>query len=663
MDDSLSRVGGYTAIATFKHPNIDMALDGRMINLGTIYGNVGITGFSFAVSNPNVKKDEYVQFQHEHSGATLGRIVDLKRTSDLSFDKVQFVSRMEKHDVSSANDETHQIGEASHDIKADKNTEQDLSSTPTPKIDEGKLFATVSIVGYRDERGLLQTPQTPLKAGSPVYMAEEQLIKSVLGLKGMPETGAYVGLLKGHEIKVYLDINTLVQKHVSVLAKTGAGKSYAVGVIIEELMKKKVPLVIIDPHGEYSSMREPNDDKKDAELMGRFDVKPLGFSDQIIEYSPDTSVNKSARQLKFSWTNLEPNEIIDLIGAGGAGTQASTIYQAIKELKTMTHKYTLQNVIDYLKEDKNGGKWNVINALEMLTSIGLFGEPSTKIEELARFGQTTIINFRGVPPNVQEIAVKKLASEFFELRKIEKIPPLMLVMEEVHNFAPQQGTALCSRTLRTIASEGRKFGLGICMVSQRPAKVDKNIISQCNTQIILKVTNPNDLKAIVNSVEGLTVGLEEEIQKLPIGIGVVCGGSIATPVFIEFRIRHSKHGGKSIDVLSTEKSCEISTGITEASSGKPTENLCTHSQELPVLKPIPALESVTPTYEPKKMQTLKPIEHVENITAPVVINIKQGVINIPSQSSVPLVPLKPLTEEVDAIVIDDKDGKRKRKKD
>jgi DNA helicase HerA-like ATPase len=636
-----------------------------VINLGTIYGNVGITGFSFAVSNPNVKKDEYIQLHHEHNGVVLGRIVDLKRTSDLSLDKIHFVSRMEKYKEPSASDEALQDNnkepQGIDGIVTDKETEKHTDNAPIPKTDEGKLLATVSIVGYRDERGLLQMPQTPFKPGSLVYMAEEPLIKNVLGLRGMPETGAYIGLLKGHEIKIYLDINSLVQKHVSVLAKTGAGKSYAVGVIIEELMKKKVPLVIIDPHGEYSSMRGPNDDKRDIELMSRFDVKPIGFSNQIVEYSPDINVNKNARQLKFSWTNLEPNEIIDLIGTGGGGAQAGVIFQTIKELKTMTHKYTLRNIIDYLKEDKSGGKWNTINALEMLTSIGLFGEPSTRIEDLVRSGQTTIINFRGVPPSIQEIAVKKLANEFFELRKREKIPPLMLMMEEVHNFAPQQGTALCSRILRTIASEGRKFGLGMCVVSQRPAKVDKNIISQCNTQIILKVTNPNDLKAIVNSVEGLTAGLEDEIQRLPIGVGVVCGGSIATPVFVEFRIRHSRHGGKSIDVLSSEKSSEISTGTADTTSlDKPIESMHIYTKEnIHVVEPIKTLAPITTTHETKESQTLKPIMQTENVAKSIVINIEKGVINIPSQTTVHTVPLKPLTEEVDAIIINDK---KKRKK-
>ena len=91
--------------------------------------------------------------------------------------------------------------------------------------------------------------------------------------------------------------------------------------------------------------------------------------------------------------------------------------------------------------------------------------------------------------------------------------------------------------------------MGLCVVSQRPAKVDKNIISQCNTNIILKVTNPNDLKAIIQSVEGLTSQTYNEIQRLPIGVALISGASIQIPVMVEIRTRETSHGGKSVTIF------------------------------------------------------------------------------------------------------------------
>jgi DNA helicase HerA-like ATPase len=125
----------------------------------------------------------------------------------------------------------------------------------------------------------------------------------------------------------------------------------------------------------------------------------------------------------------------------------------------------------------------------------------------------------------------------------------MLVVEEAHNFCPQAGSTRVSGILRTVAAEGRKFGMGLLVVTQRPAKVDKNVLSQCNTQIILKVTNPLDLKAISSSIEGMTPGLEEEIQRLPIGYALITGGGLVFPIIVETRVRETKHGGESVDIV------------------------------------------------------------------------------------------------------------------
>ena len=167
----------------------------------------------------------------------------------------------------------------------------------------------------------------------------------------------------------------------------------------------------------------------------------------------------------------------------------------------------------------------------------------------------SIINLKGVPPDVQEIVVARLTKELFDARKAGLIPPFMYIVEEAHNYCPERGfgNAISSQILRTVASEGRKFGMGLCVVSQRPAKVDKNVISQCNTHLILKVTNPNDVRAIIQSVEGLTTDTADEIQRLQVGVALVSGGSLAKPVMVEIRVRETDHGGRSAKIIAGEE--------------------------------------------------------------------------------------------------------------
>ena len=412
------------------------------------------------------------------------------------------------------------------------------------------LLGFVSIIGYRDNKGILQVPKTPFKAGEPVYKAKDSLIKETIGLETIEGKGAYIGLLYNHMIPIFLDINALVQKHVSILAKTGGGKSYLTGVIIEELIKHNVTTVVIDPHGEYISLKFPAQPSKSME---KFSVRPRGYPDKIIEFTPDTKTNKGSKPLKFTLSQITPRELLSLINFTDFRPYLVPLRNAIDHLKSIKGNFYLKDLINLLEKDENSATVSaLVNALSVLDDEGIFADVGTKIDEIVQNGKVSIINLKGVSPDIQEMVVQRLAYALFELRKRDSLPPLMFVVEEAHNFIPQQGKALSSKILRTIASEGRKFGLGLCIISQRPAKVDKNILSQCNTQIILKVTNPNDLKTIGDSVEGLTKSSLDEIQRLPVGVALVTGASLSMPLFVEVRPRETKHGGESVNVAGSK---------------------------------------------------------------------------------------------------------------
>jgi len=481
--------------------------------VGMIYGNVGTLRFNCGVTGP-LEKMEYVQVNHDINGWILGQVSEIERRTNLTIDGV--VEMQEGTPVS---------------------------------IDERET-AVISVVGYRDERGLLQVPRTPLKAGEIVYRAEEGLITKVVGIHEHTDTGAYIGLLSGHNIRVELDINTMVQKHVSILSKTGGGKSYCSGAFIEEFMKHGVTVCVIDPHGEYTSMKHKGVVKKTTRDFG---VSPKGYDDKIVEFATDTNLNKGAKPLKFTLHNLDPREILSLTNIKNVRSFLTMLRKAVEALKETKGNYSINDIIAVLEANAEPSSATLITELEYLNEIEVFADQGTKIDELIQKGKTTILNLRGTPPDIQELIVNRIGTALFELRKVGKIPPMMLVVEEAHNFCPQQGMVACSKVFRTIASEGRKFGLGLMIITQRAAKVDKNVLSQCNTQIILKVTNPNDLKAIAASIEGLTEGMEEEIQRLPIGTAIITGGGVSMPLLVEIRPRESKHGGESVEVIPSKR--------------------------------------------------------------------------------------------------------------
>ena len=485
--------------------------------VGVIYKTAGTKQFVVALSKDNVRRGDYVEVDHPQLGPVMGQLTEVEEVSSLSYDQAQSIRLGAKMSISK------------------------------------KLSGNVDVIGYRDRDGLVQTPTTPFAPGAKVRLADDAAIARVLGLAKDESTGAYIGLLQGHELKVCLDINTLVQKHISVIAKTGSGKSYLVGVMLEEFIKKSIPSVVIDPHGEYLSLVYPNTEPEESAKMKRFGVTPRSYSKNVVEYTTSKEDNPLALEIKLDGLGLSPDDIFDLTAIKAAGIQAGMVYRAIDGLKRINPYYSLDDIIFTLERDKNPLKWNVINALEHIKTLNIFAEKPTKMSEVVKPGQVSILSLRGVSEDVLSVFVTQFVKRLFLERKAGKVPPMMLFVEEAHTFCPQMGQTLSNKVFRTIASEGRKFGMGLCVVTQRPAKVDKNVLSQCNTQIIFKVTNPNDLKAIGASLEGMTATMQDDIQRLPVSYAMMVGGWITKPIVVEVRVRETKHGGKGADLFSAKE--------------------------------------------------------------------------------------------------------------
>ena len=404
-----------------------------------------------------------------------------------------------------------------------------------------KAMAKVSVVGYTDKRGVVKLPKMPFKPGSFVYKADDGLIKRVLDLKN---TGLYVGLLDGSEnLKVYLDPKLLITKHLAVLAKSGFGKSYFIGVLLEELIENNIPAVVIDPHGEYMSLRDPNRRQEEIKYMQGFDIKPKGYRKETQIYCLEKNLMVGAKKLKFNG-KLNHQEIFDMLPFRLTSSQMNVIYSAVQDIGKP--EYTLDDLRKQVQISDSRSKWNVLQVIDFLKLTGLFDSSNfIKTTDLVKKDTLSVLNLKGIEPDVQQLVVYKVVRDLFEARKDNKIPFFLLVVEEAQNFCPERGfggEAICSQILRTVASEGRKFGMGLAVISQRPARIDKNVLSQCTTQLFLRITNPNDLRSIMESVEGITSGLESQIKILPIGTSVMVG-LIDQPLLVDVRIRRSNHMG------------------------------------------------------------------------------------------------------------------------
>lgn len=455
--------------------------------LGKITGRITTTNFRFKVEG-DARKFDYIQVMHKDYGYVLAQIVELI-------------------------------------------------------TDKNQTLAICNVIGYLDKEKKTRQLRVPLAPATEVFKADDRLIKNILALEANKK-GAYIGMLDGKSIKIRLDLKRLLTKHIAILAKTGAGKSYMASVLIEEILEKKIPLLIIDPHGEYSALKQKNDNKKDLDRMKKFGIIAKDYRAQVREYG-DIELNPEASPLRLN-EEMTTQDVIHLMPGKLTSNQMAVLYAALKNLKPPT----ITSLLLELETEENTAKWNIINVIDYLDKLNIFSSDYTQYNDLIQPGKCSIINMKGIEPELQQIIVFKLLKDLFEERKKGKIPPFFCIIEEAHNFCPERGfgDAKSSNIIRTIASEGRKFGLGLCIISQRPARIEKSVLSQCNTQVILKITNPNDLKAIMSSVEGVISETEDSIKNLPIGTGMIAG-IVDTPLFVNIRPKKSKHGGEAIDIL------------------------------------------------------------------------------------------------------------------
>jgi DNA helicase HerA-like ATPase len=158
-------------------------------------------------------------------------------------------------------------------------------------------------------------------------------------------------------------------------------------------------------------------------------------------------------------------------------------------------------------------------------------------------GHLLILDFSTIDSlRKKQILVSMVARRLFSLRKKNRIAPFLLLIEEAHNFArekAEESEAVSRAIIETIAREGRKFGASLCLVSQRPVNLSTTALSQCNTHIILRVTNPNDLDHIQMSSEGIDSRITKSISGLKVGEAIIVGEAVNHPVFVKVRDRKS----------------------------------------------------------------------------------------------------------------------------
>ncbi|MBT8428526.1 MAG: DUF87 domain-containing protein, partial [Gammaproteobacteria bacterium] len=365
--------------------------------------------------------------------------------------------------------------------------------------------------------------------GTPVYMAESAQLDAMFD--GVRRYGLHLGRLsQREELRVFVEPNLLFSRHLAILGQSGSGKSWAVSSLLQRTVKlmPKAHIVLLDLHGEYG-WRDEHDNFHSAfpvDIVRHVDARSLEIPYWLLTYGElvdlmiDRSDPNASLQISFMREVLHSlrRKGNEYLGIDRLSVD-SPVYFSLKELY-LHFKQANEQQFDFGKT-----KGPLFGAFDefLVRFQAMFNDSrydflfrpkrrtkSLDLEDLLRdfigLGepkrQITVVDLSPVPHDVRPTVssqIGRLAFEFNYWNPQRREFPILLVCEEAHQYIPREADAQhegSRREMERIAKEGRKYAVGLCVISQRPTELSETVLSQCSNFICLRTTNPQDQEYI-----------------------------------------------------------------------------------------------------------------------------------------------------------------------
>ncbi|MDQ7056482.1 MAG: DUF87 domain-containing protein [Persephonella sp.] len=386
-----------------------------------------------------------------------------------------------------------------------------------------------------NKESVLKTPMVPPPAGALVYsLKTEKEIQNIMKINhaGYPMGEPVLfGKLFNTNIDAYIDLEKIYSMHMAVLGTTGSGKTTFVRRVMENLKAKDVKIYIFDLYDEY---------KRSVSKCFKLTFPPLLFPvsfDNIKELFKQYGIffqeksSEERRVASYFRRNLKPD--IEIIGFNKKSLEDMLIESiSLTDLKGELREELL-TFLDMLKKD--------------YTEDALKKHPEV-VEDIKRSFKsrenTVIYDFHRIEDPVTRVNIAGiLMKEIFRISK-SKEGKRVIVLEEAQNFAPEKGfgeipsgsSNIAYVMARKIATEGRKFNLGLIAITQRPANISKYVLSQLNTQAVFKLINRNDLEAVSVFFEYSKEDIFNILPFLKPGNGFITGLAVPFGILTEIEL-------------------------------------------------------------------------------------------------------------------------------
>lgn len=394
--------------------------------------------------------------------------------------------------------------------------------------------------------------------------------------------------------RVYMDI---ASAHVVfVVGKRGSGKSYTMGSIAEGLadldeeVKQNLSIVLLDTMGVYWTMKYPN--YQATEMVKSWDMEPHGLDVKIFtpnkfyyQYKDQgipTDVPFSVRPIEVGpgdWARafkIEENS--------AAGVLITRICQDLEHLGN----FSIDQMIEAAKANEDADtvtKGVVVNLLKKANGWGVFSDEGTPLKEIVKGGQVTVLDvspYATMPGgwDIKALVTGIICRTLFEQRMLSRKseefksvdaamhyfsreeksamdePLVWVAIDEAHELLPREGKTAATDSLVTILREGRQPGISLILVTQQPAKIHTDVMTQSDTVIAHRLTSKMDIEALGSLMQSyMRTGLDDEINMLPRlkGAAVLFDDTNETLFPVQMRPRFTWHGGGSPTAIKGKK--------------------------------------------------------------------------------------------------------------
>ena len=383
----------------------------------------------------------------------------------------------------------------------------------------------------------LRLPRTPALPGTPIKLADEEILNEVFKVKNPIKLGT---LVNQRDIEVNVEGNPILNRHLAILAMTGAGKSNTVAVLMDQLLGYNVPIFVFDMHGEYKDANFPNGEVNVIQPK----INPTYMSIYEIKRLVSIPNNAYIQERHFR----------------------RTFNQAKKEIKEGTESnYKLLEAMYDILEDKSkeeGSDKQIVDVMNKIDDAkekynNLFDNNTGNILSSIKVGHVNVLDLSQTDDPVSEVLVSHILRNALTGRKnaVHGISdktldyPVFFVIEEAHILAPNKRDSQSKHWIQRIAREGRKFGLGLCLVSQSPKTVDHDALSQMNNMIILRLVEPEDQRHVQSASESLSKDLINQLPSLNVGEAIVLGLMTKVPTLVKIDEFKGRRTGGDLDII------------------------------------------------------------------------------------------------------------------